>query len=126
MLKIVCSIIILSSFFVSASDREYSHFKALEPASTAEAFCFLAKYNAELAAITSKEKMSPEDMVKVHELTYTIENAVGKLKDSLTIAAEDLEKTHKASEILKHDVIKESAQMYLKEVADFTTKATCK
>jgi hypothetical protein len=47
-------------------------------------------------------------MVKIHELTYTLENALGKLSEDLAKAAVDLEEVHLASEKLDTGLSKNS------------------
>lgn len=94
--------------------EEYNHFPSLNAPDTKVALCNLAKFNEKLLAITNKSTLTSEDMVKVHELTYTLENAVIRLKRDLETIAFDLEKVHKASERLDQKVVKDSGEKYLK------------
>jgi hypothetical protein len=72
------------------------------------ALCNIVNYNKILTQLTQKEEMSVEDMVKIHELTYTLENALGKLSEDLAKAAVDLEEVHLASEKLDTGLSKNS------------------
>lgn len=102
----------------SQADEEYNHFPAIESATTSEALCHLFQYNQKLTDLVSKDEMSAQDMVKVHELTYTLENALARLTQSLKTTAENLETVHKASERLDIDVVKNTGRVYLDATAE--------
>lgn len=96
-----------------ADDKRPSHFKG-EPADTlTAAVTNFSEYNKKLAAILAKDNLAPEDLVKVHELTYTLENALKKLEDELDDLADTLEEVHEASERLDGKTVKEQGQKYL-------------
>jgi site-specific recombinase len=108
------------------ADEEYNHFPSLEAPNTTVALCNLASFNKKLKTIADKEKLSAEDMVKVHELTYTLENAVMRLQQELEVIAIDLEKVHKASEVLDQGIIKASGKKYLRATTEILLPANCK
>ncbi|MGJ8629483.1 MAG: DUF6746 family protein [Glaciecola sp.] len=56
-----------------------------------KALCNIQHHNENLAVTISKTVLSTEDMVKVHELTYTLENAVNFLRETLKQVFVDLE-----------------------------------
>ena len=116
---------LLVTSIVAQADEEYRHFPSLEAPNTGVALCNLAKFNEKLQAIANKKEITPEDMVKVHELTYTLENAVQRLQKDLATVAVDLEKVHKASERLDDKVVKGSGEKYLKATNLLTTAVTC-
>lgn len=97
-----------------ANAADSNHFPSLSATDIQTAFCNIQNYNKQLTAITSKEKLTALDMVKIHELTYTLENAVIFLKATLETVSVDLEEVHIASEKLDQTVIKASGQKYLK------------
>jgi len=107
----------IAAFVLSVSsaqaEEKYSHFPSLASENTSAALCNLEKYNEKLQAIVSKKALTPEDMVKVHELTYTLENAVIRLQADLATIAVDLEKVHKGSEHMDKSTIKQSGKSYL-------------
>jgi len=111
-LTATASFLLLTAWSVNAEEK-YSHFPSLEAPTTSVALCNLAAYNEKLQEIVNKETLTPEDMVKVHEITYTLENAVIKLKEELDTIAVDLEKVHKGSEHLDQKKIKNSGKKYL-------------
>lgn len=89
------------------------HFKG-EAAPTLEAaLANLAAYNARLEALLAKEKLSLLDMNQVHELTYTLENALARIDAHLKATAETLESVHKASERADAAVVKTDGRRYL-------------
>jgi hypothetical protein len=70
-----------------------------EPAETLEqAVANFSEYNARLSAVLEKGELTAEDMETVHELTYTLENALQTIDQELAELAETLEAMHLASE----------------------------
>jgi hypothetical protein len=68
------------NFASFASDnKKSSHFPAKKSPDAKTALCNIVHHNKVLTQLTQKEELSVEDMVKIHELTYTLENALGKL-----------------------------------------------
>lgn len=94
-------------------EEKYSHFPAIESTDLQTAICNIQTYNQKLNAILRKPELTAQDMVKVHELTYTLENAVNFLKASLEQTSVDLEKVHKASEVLDASIIKNAGKAYM-------------
>ena len=110
------------SFTSFASDnKKYSHFLAKKSSDAATALCNIINYNKVLTQLTQKEEMSVEDMVKIHELTYTLENVLGKLSEDLAKAVVDLEDVHLASEKLDTDAIKKHGNI----TTAFSAKQAC-
>lgn len=109
-----------------AADEKVRHFPALAAPDTMTAICNLQNYNAKLVAITSKPNLTAEDMVKVHELTYTLENAIIRLKESLEKISIDLEDTHLASEALEGEKVKKAGERYLLALDKMINSAPCK
>lgn len=105
-----CFLLLSSSTYAS---EQYRHFPSIDAPTTSVALCNLASYNKKLQAVVNKDTLTAEDMVKVHELTYTLENAVIKLQKDLDAIAINLEKVHKASEVLDRAVINDSGKQYL-------------
>lgn len=127
MKNIITSTITTFALMISTAqaDDKFSHFPSLDSPSTSVALCNLAEFNQKLQAIVNKKTITTEDMVKVHELTYTLENAVIRLQKDLKTISVDLEKVHKASEHLKADVITGSGTNYLTATNLLLSKAKC-
>jgi hypothetical protein len=73
-----------------------------------------AEYNKKLSAILAKRDLAPEDMVKIHELTYTLENALDKIRAETAALAQTLEEVHVASERQDAKTVKARGQSYLR------------
>ena len=96
------------------ADDDYEHYKG-EPSKTPEqAVANLSEYNNRLEKVLAGE-LTPEAMNEVHQLTYTLENALGKMDDELEDIAERLELVHKASERADPDTVKKEGAVYLEK-----------
>lgn len=96
-----------------ADDRP-DHYRG-KPAETVEqALANLKTYNAQLAVLVNKNTLTAEELDQVHQLTYTLENALEKLRDEHARLAEVLEQVHQASEHADADTTKKSGRDYLK------------
>ncbi|PHQ55620.1 MAG: hypothetical protein COA29_04930 [Porticoccus sp.] len=95
-----------------ASERP-DHFHG-KPADTLEAaLTNFAEYNRELAVILKKEEITSRDMAQIHELTYTLENALNKIRSDLDGLAGTLEKVHVASERAETGIARVQGSAYL-------------
>jgi len=78
---------------VFADDRP-SHYEG-EPAATLEqAVANFSEYNARLETILGRGELDSGDLHEVHRLTYTLENALEKLREEMEDLAEVLEEVH--------------------------------
>jgi len=102
------------------ADERPDHFEA-KPSPTLEAALDnLAKYNPELAALVEKKSLSPADLNHVHQLTYTLEQALEKLGEEKDRVAVLLEEVHLASESADAETVKRSGRAYLDGIAPLT------
>lgn len=93
-----------------ASDTD--HFKG-QPADTLEqAVSNFSEYNQKLENVLAGD-LTPETMNEVHQLTYTLENALEKLDDEIDDLADTLEHVHKASERADTDTVRSAGEQYL-------------
>ena len=101
-----------ASDFALASDRP-DHFEG-EKADTLEgALSQLTAYNARLDAILAKDELGPEDTAAIHELTYTLENALAKIRSEVEGMERTLEEVHVASERYEVDTVRTQGRAYL-------------
>ena len=98
--------------FASGSGEPVSHYKGKPAETLPEAVRNFSEYNAKLDAIL-KGNVSDAAMADVHELTYTLENALGKIREELTTLAATLEKLHLASEKLDQEGVIRHGNEYL-------------
>ncbi|AHF01735.1 hypothetical protein THIAE_08170 [Thiomicrospira aerophila AL3] len=98
-----------------ASDHGPQHFKGVPSETYEQAVANLAEYNPKLAAIVAKESLTPKDMADIHQLTYTLENAIERIKEHLEMTAETLEDVHQASEKAQYDIARDQGRIYLEQ-----------
>ena len=104
------SLLALSAFASGAGN--YQHHEG-KPAETLEqAVTNFSEYNHKLEAILNGA-VSDNDMHDVHELTYTLENALEKINEELAELAETLEELHQASERMDREAVLEHGRKYL-------------
>lgn len=95
------------------ADQRPGHFKGKPAETLSAAVVNFSDYNKQLATVLAKDKLEPADMVKVHELSYTLENALEKLREELAGLADTLEEVHLASEKMDASTVKVQGQKYL-------------
>ncbi len=69
--------------------------------------------NGKLQTVLDKGNLDGQDLATIHELTYTIENALAKINAELSTLAETLEEVHIASETADIDREKTKGHEYL-------------
>jgi len=98
--------------FASDDDRP-SHFEG-EPSKTlAQAVRNFSEYNQKLAGMLDKNELNAEELHQIHNLTYTLENALEKIEDEIEVLEEVLEEVHKASERADADTVNTRGKVYL-------------
>lgn len=108
--------VVMFASTVHATDERPSHFKGEASPSWEVAVENLSEYNQRLAVLVNKEQLSADDLHQVHQLTYTLENALERMEDEIEAVAETLEKVHVASETNQPDTVKKEGEKYLKDV----------
>lgn len=96
---------------VLASDRP-AHFKGEAVANTQQALATLAEANAKLTTILAGE-LNPTTMTEVHQLTYTLENALALIPAADDEIKEVLEEVHLGSETMDADRVRNNGEYYL-------------
>lgn len=100
----------------ASADQRQEHYQALPAESIEQAVSNLTSYNQELDALISQSELSDEDMVKIHELTYTLENALQRLQSELEGTAGVLEEVHLGSETMDNNRVLDNARRYLQSM----------
>lgn len=121
----ILAVTLLTPLQIANAEEKNNHFPSLESHDVSTALCNIQAYNQKLAAITNKPNLTALDMVNIHELTYTLENAVNFLKVSLENVSVDLEEVHLASETLDPNTIKDSGEKYLAITSLLLNKEQC-
>ena len=102
------------------AEERPDHFKP-QPSPTLEAaLANLSEFNPQLAALLEKDTLSAQDLNQVHQLTYTLENALERLDSERARVAELLEEVHVASERADSNTVKASGRAYLEGTAPLT------
>ena len=65
------------------ADERPDHYKGESSATLEQALANLSSHNTQLAAILAKDELGPEDTAKIHELTYTLENALEQFEGTV-------------------------------------------
>src|SRR5690606_21127756 len=76
--------------------------------------------NGQLEAILAKDELGPEDTAKIHELTYTLENALARIESEVEALEETLEEVHVASERYEVETVRTQGRKYLDNAAKLT------
>src|SRR5690606_36410688 len=63
----------------SLASERYEHFKGQPSENLPQALHNLAEYNQKLQALLAKPAFDEHDLHEVHALTYTLENALGRI-----------------------------------------------
>lgn len=113
LLPLLAFISVISLGVPASADERPDHYQGELAESLEQALANLNEYNAELAAIVAAEDIDAEKLNDVHQLTYTLEVALAKLRDELATSAEALEAVHQASERLDVATVKAGADSYL-------------
>ncbi|MFY3774913.1 MULTISPECIES: DUF6746 family protein [Marinobacter] len=95
-----------------AFSDEVEHFKGEPAKSLEQAVNNFSEYNSKLEQVLDGE-LTPEAMGEVHKLTYTLENALGKINAEFDALAATLETIHVASEHADPDTVKINGEKFL-------------
>lgn len=89
------------------------HFKGKPSETLEQALVNFNQSNAQLEALLKKPKLEGADMATIHQLTYTLENALEKIDDELERASKSLEQVHLASEKADAPTVRTQGKKYL-------------
>ena len=109
---LMASLLALSSVTFASEAR---HFKGEKAETLSQAVQQFSEQNKKLAAILQKGAIEPKEMADIHIMTYTLENALAKLKSELDTIEELLEDVHKASEYGETQKVLKQGQKYLEK-----------
>lgn len=91
---------------------DVDHFEAKESKTLKEAVANFSEYNNRLEEVLAGD-LTPQAMNEVHQLTYTLENALGKISEEFEELAITLEEVHQSSEHMETDKVQKHGAQYL-------------
>lgn len=102
---------------VQASDDDrMSHYKGEPSPSLEVAVKNLTEFNQQLEAILESDDLDIHKLSEIHQLTYTLENALERIEDELDRAEDLLEEVHVGSERAQYEQVRESGKAYLEQI----------
>lgn len=104
---------------VHASDADHFEGKASE--TVEQAVENLTVYTEELKTLAAGDLGSIE-MARVHEVTYTLENALARINQEYESVAAALEEVHLASERVDTDTVRKQASVYAEGLSELIPK----
>lgn len=113
-------LLFLTTTGANADEQRFDHYQGAPSATVAEALSNLEVYNEYLASLLAKDELSNADMGKIHQLSYTLENALQRLDQELDDIAATLEEVHLGSEQLQGARVRQNGQGYLKRSRQLT------
>ena len=108
---------IVGLFAVSglAQASEYSHFKGENVDNLNQAVEVFSNQNKKFSEIINNGDVSLQEMGEVHQMTYSMENALRKIKLEVIEMEYLLENVHKASEYGGNQTVIKDGQKYLEK-----------
>ena len=115
---LVLVLFITSSAVAQAHERP-DHYEGEASETLEQALSNFAETNARIVEILAQDEVSMADLAKIHELTYTLENALERIDDEYDTLEDQLEELHLASEGADIDHARALGQIYLKNAGRF-------
>lgn len=116
--KYIVGVVFLFSVTFTATADRVDHYKGKPSNTFPEALVNLSEYSQRLEKLLAGE-ISNADLAAIHELTYTLENALKKINETLGELAETLEEVHIASETADRATVKSRGEAYLSVSREF-------
>jgi len=95
------------------AEERPSHYKGLPADTLDDAVKNFSEYNRKLETLLANDSLSPDEVVTIHELTYTLRNALHKIDEELETLEETLEELHEASETINTETVLTKGREYL-------------
>jgi hypothetical protein len=119
--KLFIALAVTGFTLASAQATDVKHFKGEKPETLAEAFTIIEKYNAQLEGRIQYE-LTPYTMAEIHQMSYSLENALQFIEEHLNKTQENLEKVHIASETNDPETVQEKGKEYLQGTKELIGK----
>ncbi|SHE89216.1 hypothetical protein SAMN02745148_01347 [Modicisalibacter ilicicola DSM 19980] len=106
------AVVLGSGTFAVADEERPEHFAGESAETLEQAVTNFSEYNQRLEELLNQE-LTPERMAKIHELSYTLENALAKIDEEVDLMSVLLEDMHLASESADPRTTKNAGKAYL-------------
>lgn len=110
---LLSALITLASAPAALAEKRPDHLTGLPAKTLTQAVANFSEANAQLDALIKQKTLTAQDLHQVHQLTYTLENALRKISAELTVLAGTLEAVHAASERADSVTVKTQGKAYL-------------
>lgn len=98
----------------NANDQDRAdHFEGEAADTLAAAVANVSQTNHQLAELLAQDELSDANLGTIHELTYTLENALARIDEELDTMAVDLEEVHLGSETMDTERVRTHGSAYL-------------
>lgn len=115
-LKNLCLLLCLAlSPAISLADDRPEHYSGEKAETLEEALKNLRTYSDKLSDLVQDDAFGSEHLNAVHELTYTLENALETMEEELEQLAETLESVHIASEQGETTTVADDSRVFLEK-----------
>lgn len=101
------------------ADERPDHFEGKASETLEQALSNFSETNRQLADILAQDEISMADMARIHELSYTLENALQRIDKEYDRLAEQLEELHLASEGGETERTRDLATTFLENAERF-------
>lgn len=113
-LMLVGGLLSLSSLSF-ASEGESKHFKGEKVENLAQAVKVFSEQNKKFAAMIADNNVDLQEMGQIHQMTYSMENALRKIKAEVEAMEHLLEEVHEGSEKAGNQAIIKDGRKYLEK-----------
>ncbi|MBS3805342.1 MAG: hypothetical protein KGY54_12395 [Oleiphilaceae bacterium] len=119
---ISCACLLSLSLFalsINAEDQP-QHYEGEESETLEEALENFEASNERMEELLEGGDLGASEMNEIHKLTYTLENALAKIREETEIMAEELERVHLGSEAGDEEQIRSSGKTFLEKAEILT------
>ena len=123
LIKSTLSLLLVSTLHVNIaySDERPEHFEGAVVQGWEQAITILRDANLELQTLSEQQGLSHQDSARIHELSYTMENALAVLATQIKTSSDALEALHLSSETPNLEQTEMLQKQYLKTATPITT-----
>ena len=111
------AVIALGLALPATAEDDVDHYAAKPSETLEQAMDNFVTYNRRMEEVLAREPLTVQDMEEVHQLTYTIEEALAKINEELAALPVVLEEVHLSSEGDNPAKLRGVAEAYMEKAA---------